>query len=86
MLRVGLGVAISARYDLPRVRISQSDPMHGSATSRDCLCLHSVFLLAGRAGVVDALVARQGVGDGFTGRLGVWTLEALAPVSDTIPR
>ena len=35
---------------------------------------------------MDALVLRQGVGDGFTGRLGVWTLEALAPVSDTIPR
>ena len=86
MLRVGLGVAISARYDLPRVRISLSDPMHGSVTNRDRVCLHPVLLLAGRAAVVDELVIRQGVGDGFAGRLGVWTLEALTPVSDTIPR
>ena len=35
---------------------------------------------------MDALVVRPGVGGGFAGRLGVWTLEALAPVSDTIPR
>ena len=83
---MGLGVAISARYDLPRVRISLSDPMHGSVTNRDRLCLHPVLLLAGGVAVVDALVVRQGVGGGFAGRLGGWTLEALAPVSDKIPR
>ena len=49
-----------------------------------CACIG--FVLAGRAVVVDALVARQGVGDGFAGRLFGWILEALGPVSGTIPR
>ena len=86
MLRVGLGIVISARYYLPRVRLALSDPMHSSVTSSEHLCLHSVLLLAGRSAVVDALVVGPGVGGGLAERLGVWTLEALAPVSDTIPR
>ena len=60
--------------------------MHGSVTNRDRVCLHPVLLLAGGVAVVDALVVRQGVGGGFAGRLGGCTLEALTPVSDTIPR
>ena len=84
MLRVGFGVAISARYDLPRVRFALSDPMDNSITSSDRLRLHSVLLLAGRAAVMNARVVRPGVGVGLVGCLGVWTLEALAPVSDTI--
>eukprot|EP00904_Undaria_pinnatifida_P013737 jgi/Undpi1/9494/HiC_scaffold_27.g11950.m1 len=38
----------------------------------------------GRAAVVDELVIRQGVGDGFAGRLGVWTLEALTPLARSL--
>ena len=58
--------------------------MHSWVNSSDRLCLHSVLILAERAAVVDALVVGPGVGGDLARRVGVWTLEALVPVSATI--
>eukprot|EP00904_Undaria_pinnatifida_P013735 jgi/Undpi1/9492/HiC_scaffold_27.g11948.m1 len=62
------------------VMVEYRDPMDNSITSSDRLRLHSVLLLAGRAAVMNARVVRPGVGVGLVGCLGVWTLEALAPL------